>query len=65
LVRFAPHIAVALRLRETAPAYGDVESTTSPERAPVPDPFSEADALEELEEEIVTLAAHENALAHR
>jgi len=65
LVRFAPHIAVALRLRETAPAYGDVESTPSPERAPVPDPFSEADALEELEEEIVTLAAHENALARR
>jgi hypothetical protein len=31
----------------------------------VPDPFDDADALEELEEEIVVLAAHSHAAAHR
>ena len=31
----------------------------------MPDPFADADALEELEEEIVTLAAHESALVYR
>jgi hypothetical protein len=81
LVRFAPHIAVALRLREMTPAYGELEAapvssgaddtpadvgaSTDPEPDLIPDPFSDADALEELEEEIVVLAAHENALAQR
>ncbi|MFH1575275.1 MAG: hypothetical protein ABIG68_14945 [Acidobacteriota bacterium] len=30
-----------------------------------PDPFDDADALEELEEEIATLAAHMHAATHR
>jgi hypothetical protein len=33
--------------------------------APVPDPFDDVDALEELEEEITTLAAHIHAATHR
>jgi hypothetical protein len=33
--------------------------------APVPDPFDDADALGDLEEEIVVLAAHSHASAHR
>ncbi len=33
--------------------------------APVPDPFDDAEALEELEDEITTLAAHIHAATHR
>ncbi len=55
-----------LRLCETAPVY-DVddapESSSAP--GPVPDPFTDADALDELEEEIVILAAHLHAGEHR
>jgi len=43
-------------VRETAPAYGDT---------PPPDPFTDADALEELEEEVVILAAHIHIATHR
>ena len=35
------------------------------DHVPVPDPISDADALEELEEEITTLAAHIHAATHR
>jgi len=39
------------------------DPTTAP--TPPPDPFTDADALEELEEEVVTLAAHIHAATHR
>ena len=35
------------------------------EAAPIPDPFTDADALEALEEEITVLAAHIHAATHR
>ncbi len=64
MVRFAPRMAHLFLVREhTVPEYGDrgVEAT------PIPtlDPFDDADALEELEEEIATLAAHIHAATHR
>jgi hypothetical protein len=36
-----------------------------PSHAPIPDPFDDAEALEELEEQITTLAAHIHAATHR
>jgi len=57
MVRFAPHMAPLFLVRETHPVY-DVDS-------PIPDPFDDADALEDLEEEIATLAAHIHAATHR
>ncbi len=57
MVRFAPHVAVTFRVCETETVYA------SP--SPVPDPFDDCDALEELEEEIVILAAHIHASDHR
>jgi len=51
----------ALLVRETTPEYGAGEAPSSP----VPDPFDDAEALEELEEEITTLAAHIHAATHR
>ena len=40
-------------------------SSPTPEPDSVPDPFEDADSLEELEEEIVVLAAHLDAGAHQ
>jgi len=59
MVCFAPHVAVTFRIRETETVY----ATASP--TPVPDPFDDCDALEELEEEIVILAAHIDAADYR
>ena len=50
-----------LRIRETAPEY----AVADPSADPILDPFADADALEELEEEIVILAAHLHAGEHR
>ncbi|HUP53573.1 MAG TPA: hypothetical protein VM198_13915, partial [Longimicrobiales bacterium] len=57
-------------VREASPAYG---SPGQPEPEPdrhdassrPPDPFEDADALEELGDEIATLAAHIHAATHR
>ena len=58
---YAPELFRALRLCETASEYAAAD--------PVPDsasdPFTDVDALEELEEEIVILAAHIHAAEHR
>ncbi len=62
MVQFAPLVADTVRLREAAEAYLP-DSTPSP--APLPDPFEDADALEELEEKIAVLAAHSHAGDHR
>jgi len=56
MVRMAPHLAHLFLVREATLDYGDAFSS---------DPFSEADALEELEEEITILAAHIHAATHR
>ncbi len=58
---YAPELFRALRLCETAPEYDVVE----PHPDPALDPFTDVDALEELEEEIVVLAAHIHAAEHR
>ncbi len=58
MVQFAPLVADTVRFREAAEAY-------LPDPTPQPDPFQDADALEELEEEIVILAAHSHAAEHR
>ena len=96
MVRFAPHVAPLLRVREQipladeyrvgcrdrldhtfwppdacrpapdgpdAPDAGPVPVPV-PVPAPVPEPFDDADALEELEDEIATLAAHIHAATH-
>jgi len=60
---YAPELFRALRLCETAPEYASEES--EPSAHPALDPFADADALEELEEEIVILAAHIHAAEHR
>jgi hypothetical protein len=101
MVRFAPHLAPLILVREQIPlaneyrladacrcadasvAEGRVAGALvaephdpadapdsgadadSDSDAPVPDPFDDADALEELEEEIATLAAHIHAATHR
>jgi len=74
MVRFAPHVARLILVRENSPDYAggrvsDVTAETSgPETAadaPLPDPFNDADSLEELEEEITILAAHIHAATHR
>jgi len=57
MVQFAPHVAVTFRVCETETVFA------SP--SPVPDPFDDCDALEELEEEIVILAAHIHSADHR
>jgi len=64
MVQFAPHVAYyaafvvsTFRVCETARVYSTPTS--------VPDPFEDCDALEELEEEIVILAAHIHASDHR
>ena len=62
MVQFAPLVADTVRLREAAEVYLP-DPTSSP--VPVPDPFQDVDALEELEEEIVILAAHSHAADHR
>ena len=58
---YAPELFRTLRLCETAPEYADV----GPSAEAAPDPFTDAGALEELEEEIVVLAAHIHAAEHR
>jgi len=57
MVCFATQVAVTLHVRETVAAYHL--------SSPVLDPFDDAEALEELEEEIVVLAAHLDAGEHR
>jgi hypothetical protein len=77
MVRFAPHVASFFLVREhvcLADQYR-VGSEDGPRVAPdhaqrfAPEesssPFADADALEELEEEITTLAAHIHAATHR
>ncbi len=59
MVQFAPHVALTFRVCETARVY------PTPDATPVPDPFDDCDALEELEEEIVILAAHIDAADYR
>ncbi|MCJ7630332.1 MAG: HNH endonuclease, partial [Longimicrobiales bacterium] len=64
MVRFAPRMAHLFLVREHAvPEYGDRAVEATP--APTLDPFDDADSLEELEEEIATLAAHIHAATHR
>ncbi len=64
MVRFAPRMAHLFLVREhTVPEYGDRGEEVTP--TPTLDPFDDADALEELEEEIATLAAHIHAATHR
>ena len=58
---YAPELFRALRLCETAPEYAVAE----PVAVDALDPFTDVDALEELEEEIVILAAHIHAAEHR
>ena len=58
---YAPELLSVLRLCETAPEY----AVADPSADPILDPFADADALEELEEEIVILAAHLHAGEHR
>ncbi len=60
MVQFAPLVADTARVREAAEVY---VPSSSP--VPAPDPFEDVDALEELEEEIVILAAHLHAGDHR
>ena len=60
---YAPELFRALRLCETAPEYASEEP--EPSADPALDPFTDVDALEELEEEIVILAAHIHAAEHR
>jgi hypothetical protein len=74
-VPVAPSVPVTFHVRETVAAYKGArpgstseavaDSTETPAAAPVPDPFDDADALEELEEEIVILSAHLQAGEHR
>jgi len=54
---FAPHVSVSFRVRETAHVYSASASA--------PDRVDDVDALEDLEEEIVLLAAHLHAAEHR
>ena len=63
LVLYDPPALRILRVCETAEEYAAPESSSAP--GPAPDPFTDADALEELEEEIVILAAHLHAGEHR
>ena len=62
----APPPLRLLRVRETAETYTpEAESVSGHRSDPALDPFTDADALEELEEEIVILAAHIHAATHR
>jgi hypothetical protein len=87
MVRFAPHVAPLLRVREQIPLADEYrvedrnrldhtfwppdacrpvpDDPDAPDAGPVPEPFDDADALEELEDEIATLAAHIHAATHR
>jgi len=60
MIGYAPQVAVTFRVHETARVYPASAVEAAPDPAP-PD----ADALEELEEEIVVLAAHLHAAEHR
>jgi len=68
--RLSPTDAAALDTCREAPAPGSFPVTAEPglvdgADAAIPDPFDDADALEELEDEIATLAAHIHAATHR
>ena len=69
--RYSPHRPWLFLVREAAPAEdpygsGSVDGKVDEAHpAPVPDPFTDADALEALEEEITVLAAHIHAATHR
>ena len=60
MIGFAPFVPVTVRVCEAAEVYAPSSSPV-----PVPDPFEDVDALEELGEEIVILAAHLHAGDHR
>ena len=64
-VLYDPPALRLLRVYESAGEYAAPESSPAPGQASVPDPFEDADALEELEEEIVVLSAHLHAGEHR
>ena len=51
MVYYSTHVTCTFFVCETV-------RVSSPAPEPVPDPFEDADSLEELEEEIVVLAAH-------
>ena len=59
MVCFAPRVALTFRVCESVRVY------PTPAATPVPDPFEDCDALEELEEKIVILAAHIDAADYR
>ncbi|HUP51263.1 MAG TPA: DUF222 domain-containing protein [Longimicrobiales bacterium] len=66
----APRTPYLLLVREASPAYGSpAEPEPEPDRPDAssrpPDPFEDADLLEELGDEIATLAAHIHAATHR
>ncbi|MEN8145245.1 MAG: hypothetical protein ABFS14_09870, partial [Gemmatimonadota bacterium] len=67
MVRFATQFVYTLHVRETVSAYSTSASTSTAESpdTSASDPFDDADALEELEEEITVLAAHIHAATHR
>ena len=60
MVRFATQVPVTCHVRETASVYAAETSS-----APQPEPLSDTDRIEALEEEIVFLAAHVHAAEHR
>ena len=67
MVRFAPHPPVGLLVRERRPAtptHGYRTDGWDP-GPKVADPFTDAESLEALEDEIATLAAHIHAATHR
>ena len=63
MVRFTRHMICTFVVRETVSVYST--SAPAPAPAPTPDPLCDADALDELEEEIVILAAHIHSAMHR
>jgi len=62
MISFATQLAVTYHVRETASVYA---VAPAPEPASSPEPLSETDRIEALEEEIVFLAAHLHAGEHR
>src|SRR3972149_2347431 len=63
-VRYLPHLLYLALLRERPSGTGAYSAASSGVTAAV-DPWSDADALEELGDEITTLAAHIHAATHR
>ncbi len=63
MVRFAPQLAQHLLVREAITLEDEYRPAAS--STPTPDPFEDADALEDLGDEIATLAAHIHAATQR